>query len=353
MNEWFGASYLKFAQALLDQRRDEACRAFDVAEAHGADPDRCGCGRWMSHMLLGNFEAAWRESDAIRERGAPDPHRMWDGKPLNGRRVIVRCLHGFGDAVQFLRYTPRLRSITSELTIEVPPAMLRIVRYFDGVGHAVTWGKRVSSASVAWDAQVEITELPYIFRTGVQHLPITERYLRLPRSHQCRVRRIMGQPERMRVGVVWAAGEWDRSRSIPFSVFEPLLSEPGCEYWNLQGGEGHEDWTRLPSSRNYRDICEIGDGLVNLAATICELDLVITVDTLAAHLAGALGKPAWVLLQHAADWRWMARGDRSPWYPSLRLYRQPSSGHWSELIQRVQQELNEWTQQSTRKEHIA
>ncbi len=107
---------IALAEGLLNQRRiREALSAFDVAEAMGADPDGCSAARWMGAMLLGDFEAAWRENDAIRRRGGPDPHRFWMGEEIRGRRVMVRCLHGFGDAIQFLRFLPRLRALASEV----------------------------------------------------------------------------------------------------------------------------------------------------------------------------------------------------------------------------------------------
>jgi hypothetical protein len=342
-----------FAQTLLDRRDDEACRAFDVAEIHGADPDRCAAGRWMAHMLNGDFAAAWKESDEIRRRGAPDPHRMWDGEPLAGRRVIVRCLHGLGDSLQFLRYADSIRNIASDLTVEVPPAMVELASCINSVGRVVTWQNESDRFSIAWTSQVEVTELPYLFRTHIRELPIARRYLKLPREGRSRMARIMGNSRLPRVGVVWAAGDWNLSRSVPFLLFQNLLSEPCCEYWNLQGGSAHDEWKRLESRPQCRDIAEIGDGLMNLARTIHEMDLVITVDTLAAHMAGAMGIPAWVLLQHAADWRWMTRGNSSPWYPSLRLFRQRSPNNWKTLIDYVRQELQTWLQQMLTTRRVA
>ena len=112
------------AETLLAARRlPDALEAFRRAEAAGADADRCAAGRWLAHILVGDFENAWRESDCIRKRGKPDPHRFWQGEDLNGKRVIVRCLHGYGDAVQFLRYAPLLRRMVSRLIIEVPPRL--------------------------------------------------------------------------------------------------------------------------------------------------------------------------------------------------------------------------------------
>jgi hypothetical protein len=142
------------------------------------------------------------------------------------------------------------------------------------------------------------------------------------------------------VGIVWSSGEWDRSRSIPFSSFLSLLTaDPEIEFWSLQGGSASSDAKALFDTGKMRDSAICGDGILPLASVIANLDLVITVDTLAAHLAGALAKPAWVLLQHVADWRWMLSTDRSPWYSSLRLFRQPVQGDWNGLLEIVSAEL--------------
>jgi hypothetical protein len=323
-----GEGYLDNARLLLERRDlSAAIAAFNSGEAAGACADSCAGGRWSAYMLGGNFAAAWCESDAIRDRGAPDPHRFWAGEDLSGKCVILRCLHGYGDAVQFLRYVPRLRALASKLILEVPPALIELAPFFSGVGEVITWGAGAPASVPHWDAQVEVTELPYVFRTEAKELPLASDYLNLPL--QPKIRRSAAPS----VGLVWASGEWDRQRSIPYPLLQPLLQVSECEFWNLQGGEAREE-------SKVRLCC--GEGILALASAICQLDLVITVDTLAAHLAGAMGKPAWVLLQNAADWRWMTKRSDSLWYPSLRLFRQPRPGSWESTIRAVQFELARW-----------
>ena len=340
------------AEELLERRDAAAKQVFDAAEACGADKDRCAAGRWMAHMFTGDFAAAWRESDAIRGRGGPDPHRMWTGESLKDRHIMVRCLHGFGDAIQFLRYAPLLRSVAAEVTYEVPPALYELAPYIDGVDNVVTWGKLAPVNPIRWDTQIEVMELPYVFRTELCDLPIAQNYVHPPQSRCNCVSRKLGL-NHPRVGVVWAAGEWNQTRSIPFPVFSELMTESACEFWSLQGGAAQVEWNELPPSPRLRDSADLGDGILSLACVISQLDLVITVDTLAAHLAGAMGIPAWVLLQQAADWRWMACGTTSPWYPSLRLFRQRSQGDWAGVIAEVRQELHIWTQLCSRPQMIA
>lgn len=326
------------AEASLDRRDlSAALERFHAAEKLGADADRCGAGRWMAWMLGGDFAKAWHESDAIRARGSPDPHRFWNGEDLRGKRLMVRCLHGFGDAVQFVRYAPALRAIADQVTFEVAPRFVELALCFDGVDNVITWGQGAPQAAPPWDLQIELMELPYLFRTELRDLPLAERYLHLPAHVNAHVARQMGRGSVPRVGYVWSAGEWNPSRSVPLPALSPLLESTECEFWSLQASEVGPECNSLRESPGCRD------SILQLAAVISQLDLVITVDTLAAHLAGALGVAAWVLLQHAADWRWMTGTSRSPWYPSLRLFRQPRQGDWQSLIADVRQFLHAWS----------
>ncbi len=338
-----GDALANVAEAALAQGDlPRALALFNTAEPHVQDADRCAGGRWMAHMLLGNFAAAWRESDAIRQRGRPDPHRFWNGEDLRGKRLMLRSLHGFGDAVQMFRFLPRLQACARELIVEVPPRLVDLAPYFTGMGRVITWGAEAPAVTPPWDVQMEVMELPYALRVTAEELEPRQGYLQLPQSMRSHVQQVMRPAQRPRVGVVWSAGHWNPSRSIPFGTFGSLLDVSSVEFWSLQGdGEGRY-WASAGQDGARRDVYEVGDGILSLAAVIEQLDLVITVDTLAAHLAGALGVPCWVLLQQQADWRWMAAREDSPWYPSLRLWRQHVHGDWMSLLQRVRAALQTW-----------
>lgn len=326
-------AWLERAEALLTELRlTDARLAFDQAQALGSPIDRCDGGRWKAAMLQGDFESAWRTSDALRARDAPDPHRFWRGEDLRGAHVIVRCLHGLGDTVQMLRYAPRLQAQAVSVVFEVPPRLLELAACFEGVHKVITWGEHAPREVPRWDVQVEVMELPYLFRTSLRDLPIATRYLQLPAEKTREIAARMGPSQLLRIGVVWTAGEWNLGRSIPLAVLDPLLQQQGLEFWSLQGGPATAA-ADPPHALSASVIC--GDGLLALAATIANLDLVITVDTLAAHLAGALGTPAWVLLQQAADWRWMTARDDTPWYPQMRLFRQRREGEWGPVVDAV------------------
>lgn len=330
------------AESFLAQRLlPEALAGFDRAEAEGEDPARCSAGRWQVYMLLGEFEDAWRESDAVRARNTPDPHRFWNGEDLAGKRTILRCLHGLGDAVQFFRYIPMLTACASQVTVQVPPALVELASHVTGATDIITWtGHECSEPE--WDAQIEINELPYIFRTQLMDLPIEANYIVLPPKLLAANSPQPRSFSSLRVGVVWSCGAWNPTRNIPFDLLLPLLNQAGCEFWNLQGGEARGDCTHPVVHQ--AECC--AESLVNLAALISQLDLVLTADTLAAHLAGALGTPAFLLLQHAADWRWLHKRSDSPWYCSLRLFRQPEPNDWQSVISMVQTALPQFAQRA-------
>ena len=327
------------AETFITQRSiEQGRRCFDLAEREGADPDRCSGGRWIAAMLAGDFEAAWQESDELRRRSARDPHRLWNGEAFDGQRVIVRCLHGFGDAVQMLRFATRLSQVAASVVYEVAPRFVEVARCVEGIGEVITWGTGAPDQTPRWDVQIEIMELPYIFRTTCRDLPIVAGYLRVPDKEKELALRRMGGHRGPRVGVVWAAGEWNVERSIPFSMLESLLATERIEFWSLQGGAAAVQ-TQEAGVRDVNAIC--GDGLLQLAAAIAQLDLVVTVDTLAAHLAGAMGIRVWVLLHYAADWRWMTKREDSPWYPTMRLFRQRQAGDWISVLEEVMTALRE------------
>lgn len=334
------------AESHLSQRDlHSALRDYERAEALGADPDRCSAGRWVASMLGGDFGSAWRESDAIRCRGGPDFHRFWNGEQIAGKRVIIRCLHGFGDAVQLLRYAPQLRALAADVIWEVPPRLLELAPFFAGVDRVITWGDRAPLLVPAWDVQIEVMELPYLFRTEAEHLPIAERYLHLPTPLTESIQRTLGPAEQRRIGLVWESGDWNPSRSVHLATLSPLSQLHGVEWWNLQGGAAHAESSQFGQSQ-MRTYPGAQDSILALAALISQLDLVITVDTLAAHLAGALGVPCWVLLQHAADWRWMIGRTDSPWYRSLHLFRQRRPGDWHSAVHDLQEALTSWIPQA-------
>ena len=337
------AAELARAEEMLQQRRVvESIAQFDIAEAAGAPPGACRAGRWRSFMLLGDFSRAWLESDVVGRRAGSGA--FWDGSPISGRRVIVRCLHGLGDAVQFLRYAPMLREQCSDLIVEVPPAMLELAPFFNGIGQVITWGSGAPFVPPEWNIQVEVMELPYLFRSTLLTLPGWGPYLRIAKKMSSESCFSVNGNRAPRVGIVWSGGEWDESRSISFAMLKPIFSIGSkISFLSLQRPEDNPDWLEQAGAFGIEPHVLPSNGLLVLARAIADLDLVLTVDTMAAHLAGAMGIPVWTLLQHCADWRWLLERSDSPWYPSMRLFRQGVQGEWSELLIKVRAELLRWS----------
>lgn len=308
----------------------DALRLFHSAEEANHDPDACAAGRWTCHMLSGNFELAWRESDAIARRAKPDPNRFWDGRPLNGRNVLLRCLHGLGDTIQFIRYAPLIREKARTLVIEAQPRLKPLLMESEIADHVFTWGE----PEPHWDQQVEIIELPRIFRTTVEAIPNRVPYLNV-RSDPSRRPSESSRP--LRVGVVWTSSGYNPARSISIEHLAGVFATPGVRFFSLQGGSERtqiQDWPQQVTN-----LCDETVGVLATAQAVKTLDLVITVDTMMAHLAGALARPVWTLLPFECDWRWMLEREDSPWYPTMRLFRQPTPGDWRPVMERAKREL--------------
>ena len=324
------------AEKTMDQMRiAEALSLFYSAERAGFDPDRCCAGRWTCHMLTGDFEKAWMESDRIFARGNPDPHRFWNGKPLAKSRVLVRCLHGLGDTIQFIRYAPLIREESRSLTLEVQPTLKALISASGLADHVITWG----DPEPEWDQQVEIIEVPRIFRTELSSIPKGVPYLRAPVVTED----LRSERSRPRVGLVWCSSRYNPARSIEASALSALFEIEGVDFYSLQAGP--ERFELAACGFRVQSLFEEDKCVLATATTLQALDLVITVDTMMAHLAGALARPVWTLLPFQCDWRWMLERDDSPWYPSMRLFRQRDPGKWAPVLDRVKGELEQFSNQ--------
>ena len=285
-------------------------------------------------MLTGDFERAWLESDFIAAM-RPDQSRLWDGRSWRGRRVILRCLHGYGDAIQFIRYAPLLRRDAAALIVQTHPEMVSTLRRADGVDRVISWRSGAPAAAPEWERQIEIMELPHAFRTTLATIPARVPYLTAEPRRVERARRILRDARLPRIGVVWASSGYNPARSVPFRQFLPILRQSCCSWFSLQHGCERGDLSLADSSVRIRDAASESPEIADTAAIMTNLDLIITVDGVAAHLAGALARPVWMLLPYEADWRWMIERDDSPWYPTMRLYRQARPGDWSAPVAAV------------------
>jgi hypothetical protein len=282
---------------------------------------------WTRAMRRGDFAAAWRVCDRVLEarraeapRGDLPRHRqwIWDGRPFDGLRALVRCYHGLGDTLQFARFLPRLAGRTRSLTVWAQPALLPLLSTRDDLGRLLPLHDGAPEGT--YDVELEIMELAHAFRADAaalrQELPTFD----VPAAPRL--------SSRFNVGLVLGAGDWDPRRRVPAELLRPLLELEDVDFFSLRPGD------EIPGARPAAE-----EAVLAAAARARSMDLVITVDTLMAHLAGALGQRAWVLLRASADWRWMEGREDSPWYPSLRLFRQEREGDWGAPLARVREDL--------------
>ncbi len=298
-------------------------------------------------LLAGQYEEGWHEyewrwlcaSHAHRQRRFSVPR--WDGQPAPGRTILVHAEQGFGDALQFVRYLPLIieRAGGSGIILECRPEQASLFKQFESPRMRVVERSASDETLPPFDLHLPLLSAPLTLREFAP-LPAKAPYLVADSKLRDRWRRRLGCEAKFRVGLAWAGDPGhghDRRRSIPPEKLSPLLEVPGIEFVSLQVA-GDPLPAKLADSgiRDFRkEIADFSDP----AALIAELDLVITVDTATAHLAGALGRPVWVLLPFVPDWRWGVAREDSPWYPSMRLFRQFEPGEWDDVVQRVIAEI--------------
>ena len=302
---------------------------------------------WAAAMRAGAFDAAWAVSDAVLAARDPatrdDPalpyhlRWLWDGQPLDGRRVLVRCYHGLGDTLQFCRYLPLLRPRVAGLTLEAQPELVPLLRRLPGPDRLIPF--RQDAPTPASECDVEIMELAHALRFAPSGAP----YVFAERLAWPQAFALPRQASELLVGLCWRAGGWDPGRSVPLAALAPLGKVPGVRLVSLQRGPGLDEIDAAAPS--LLDTEDRSADVMAVARLLATLDLIITVDTMIAHLAGALGRPTWLLLQAEADWRWMS-GRKSLWYDSIRLYRQADPGHWGAPLAEVQADLAALAQRS-------
>ncbi|MBL6455555.1 tetratricopeptide repeat protein [Belnapia sp. T6] len=280
-------------------------------------------------LLLGRWAEGWREHEGRwRAPGFASPRRhlaspAWDGRPIEGR-LLLHWEQGLGDTIQFLRYAEAARARCGELLIEVQPPLLPLLRGWAG---AFAAGDPVPPH----EAHAPLLSLPHLLgeaepRPGPAYLAAD------PARAAAWAARLCQGP---RAGLVWAGNPRhlnDRNRSLPVAVLAPLLAQPGRRWISLQVGPRAADIAAAGLDGVLQDVAPALTDFAETAAALAQLDLLVTVDTAVAHLAGAMGVECWLLLPFAPDWRWGLLGERSPWYPSLRLFRQPAPGDSAGLL---------------------
>lgn len=276
-------------------------------------------------LLLGRWAEGWQEHEwRWQAAGFTSPRRRfaspaWDGRPLPGGTLLVHWEQGLGDTIQFIRYAAAARARVGQLVLEVQPPLAALLRSLPGLDAVVTAGDQVPSH----DAHAPLLSLPLLL--GQPEPAAQPPYLAAPGITR----------EAGRIGLVWAGNPKhlnDRNRSIPLPLLAPLLTVPGRRWVSLQVGPRSADIATAGLADRLEDLSPGLADFTATAAALARLELLITVDTAVAHLAGALGVRTWLLLPFAPDWRWGPAGTTTPWYGSYRLWRQPRPGDWAALL---------------------
>ena len=352
------------ARGLLGQfdAADVAFRQSILLQPNAVEPHM---GLAIALLVRGQYEAGWAEYEWRRRpvnKSVPirrDLHQPdWDGSPLDGRSILIHAEQGKGDTIQFCRYVPEVVARGGNVIFECPPSLHRLIEFNQlapRVEASALPGQPARYYSPV-DVQLPLLSLPRVlkqpaFGQGGKPPPYLRADPKLIDCWQSRLagatKRRRGRPPRVRparIGLVWAgasAHPRDRIRSIPLAALAPLARD-GVQFVSLQVGNAANQLQSPPTGMNILDMTADITDFADTAAILTQLDLIITVDTAVAHLAGAMGRPVWVLLASVPDFRWLLDRCDTPWYPSMRLYRQPQPADWSTPIAAIARDLSQW-----------
>jgi tetratricopeptide (TPR) repeat protein len=312
----------------------------DFAEAHW--------NRALTWLLAGDWQRGWKEYEwrwqtkDFTPRHFPQP--VWDGGSLVGKTILLHAEQGLGDTIQFIRYTPIVKQLGGTVVVECQKPLLGLLEGCAGVDQLIGKGDDLP----AFDVHAPLLSVPGITNTSVETIPATIPYLfPRPEIHE-RWRKTLAEHDSFKIGIVWQGNPGlrrDRLRSIPLRYFAPLTQIPGVCLISLQKGVGTEQTAEVrdlfPVTELDSRLDEASGAFMDTAAVMMSLDLVVTSDTSIAHLAGALGVPVWVALSFVPDWRWLLDRNDSPWYPTMRLFRQERPGEWEGVFQRIEGALRQ------------
>jgi tetratricopeptide (TPR) repeat protein len=338
----YAKAHYNLANTRLEQGQLDAAMA-GYERAIELDPELADASyeRACLWLLQGDFERGWPEYECrwqIRQahrRGQLRRHDqwpLWDGGTLDGKSILLYAEQGFGDAFQFVRYAALVKERGGKVLLECDPRLIDLLSRCPSIDRLIPRGEEISESV---DCQAPLMSLPGIFKTRANTIPAGEAYLMADPERVSRWRERLAACGGLRIGIAWQGSQEharDRVRSISLAQFAPLATVPGVRLLSLQKGPSSRQVGELEGRFAVDDLAveldEAAGGFVDTAAVMTSLDLVISSDTAIAHLAGGLGVPVWVALSEIPDWRWQLSRDDSPWYPTMRLFRQPDRGDW-------------------------
>ena len=285
-------------------------------------------------LLQGDFQRGWQEYEWRLKSDdlciANRAQTRWDGSSLSGKTILLYAEQGFGDTIQFIRYVHLLVEYDTEIIVECQPELLQLFKNIGAIKKTIVVGE----SSPKFDVNASLLSLPRILGTDLNSIPVKSPYLYTKSGSHTDLEMC----SEYKVGIVWAGNlkhPNDNNRSVELQQFSVLFDVEACQFFSLQVGKRRDDIIRYHYSNTIIDLGGDFSNFSDTAAAILELDLVISVDTAVAHLAGALGKPIWVLLPFMPDWRWLLEREDTPWYPTMRLFRQTDTRDWAGVLQKV------------------
>ncbi len=320
-------------------RHGEALKSHELTLQINPDYASGHWNRSWALLLTGDFKQGWREYEWRWKCGVSVPRRfsqpLWDGRPLNGKSILLHAEQGIGDTIQFVRYTGLVKQRGGTVLVECQPELMRLLTGRAGIDALIEYGGSLPD----FDCHAAIPSLPGIFNTRLDSIPAPVPYLEPPAHSNPELYRLLaGGGGEYRVGIVWSGNtrfKHNHYRSCRLSDFGPLANIAGVRLFSLQKGDPASELMKGNCDMPVTDLGGVLGDFADTAAALNQLDLVITVDTSVAHLAGALARPVWLLLSFAPDWRWLLERTDNPWYPTMRLFRQTRLGDWRGVFDRV------------------
>jgi len=341
----YADAYSNLGYALIDsEQRDEAVAAYRQAIQIKPDDTRAHWNLAVLLLSMGQFaegwdEFEWRLKDKSMGLRRDFASPQWNGEDLAGKTLLLHTEGGYGDAFQFIRYAPLLRGRAKKIILECAPTLVKLFSDLPGVDEIITRGQ----ALPAFDYQIPLQSLPRLFKTNLTNIPNAVPYLKVTPEDRARWKERVQNDGQLNVGLVWAGSSRpnmsDDLRTRGLDIFARLGQIPGVRFFSLQKGP-ESSLPRLPGLE-LTDLTHDLNDFADTAALIENLDLVISADTSVAHLAGALAKPVWVLIPFTSDFRWLLNRTDSPWYPTMRLFRQKRHDDWETVIAEVEAALKE------------
>jgi len=343
LNPNYAEAYNNLGLALQEKGQlDEAITCYQKAIQHYPNFAEAHWNMALALLLSGNFKQGWEKFEWRWECISSKrtfSQLLWNGSNIAGGTILLHAEQGFGDTIQFIRYAPLVAQHGAKVIVECQEELTSLIKNVEGVQQVIAYGERLPD----FDIHCPLLSLPLVFGTTLESIPSKIPYITVDSMLvQKWGEKVQHDNSKLRIGLAWDVAHREDKlhlRSCPLELFSPITQFDDITFYSLQKAAAAEQVKNPPKDMKLIDYTEEINDFSDTAAFIENLDLVISVDTAVVHLAGALGKSVWTLVPFVPDWRWMLKREDSPWYPTMRLFRQPSPGNWDAVIVRLLEEL--------------